>query len=279
MEYDDYTGYMTANVNLTFNDNRLTATEPFYLERVNRGQWEGSITEQDIPVDPTEAGNHWAVSSSLFFKLTDIGKGHTGQNGKAIMPYHIKEYSLSSMGHKNMSATAPLMLSVAEEISEGTPWPRYQRTDFYAQNLTSGLGCSSTYKRVEYEVPVKGVSWTMTKAITTYYTEVYTENYLAADPFVGLGTFHHYNVEGHWGSLAQYVSSSGNCATVYHWNHPLYTIDAQESCTVTSLWGFRDLYAKGDAEAPTQPDKVEVEVNADKLAMPTVPSSTLSRPT
>lgn len=267
VEYDDYTGNMTANVNLTFNDNRLTATAAFYLERVNHGQWEGSITEQDIPVDLTEAGNHWAVSSSVFFRLTDIGEGQTGQNGKAIMPYHIKEYPLASMGHKNMSATAPLMLSVAEEISEGAPWPRYQRTDFYAQNLTSGLGCSPTYNRVEYDVPVQGVSWTMTKAITTYYTEVYTENYLAANPFVGLGTFHYSNVEGHWGSLGQYVSSSGNCATVYHWDHPLYTIDAQESCTVTSLWGFRDLYAKGDAEAPTQPDKVEVEVNADKLAI------------
>lgn len=259
-------------VSLTFTDSRLDAVMNFWLDRVNKGTDTGTSDIQPaIYKDLSEAGNHWSVVSYTSFRMTstDTSVQDVGY------PHHVKEYPLASMGHRNVSATAPLMLSVAEEMWGDDPWLTHQQTNFYPQNITAGLGYSQTYNRVEYEVPVEGVTWTRTKAISTYYTEVYTNNYLAANPFVGLSSFNKdaldaansHGVEGHHWFLPDYVSSDGRTVTTYSPGERLWNVDFQHVQTVCSLWGFRDLYAKGDTEAPTQPDKVEVELNADKLAI------------
>lgn len=259
-------------VSLTFTDSRLDAVMNFWLDRVNKGTDTGTSDIQPaIYKDLSEAGNHWSVVSSTSFRMTSIDTSVQAVG----YPHHVKEYPLASMGHRNVSATAPLMLSVAEEMWGDDPWLTHQQTNFYPQNITAGLGYSPTYNRVEYEVPVEGVTWTRTKAISTYYTEVYTNNYLAANPFVGLSSFNNdaldaansHGVEGHHWFLPDYVSSDGRTVTTYSPGERLWNVDFQHVQNVYSLWGFRDLYAKGDAEAPTQPDKVEVEVNADKLAI------------
>ena len=259
-------------VSLTFTDSRLDAVMNFWLDRVNKGTDTGTSDSQPaIYKDLSEAGNHWSVVSSTSFRMTSIDTSVQAVG----YPHHVKEYPLASMGHRNVSATAPLMLSVAEEMWGDDPWLTHQQTNFYPQNITAGLGYSQTYNRVEYEVPVEGVTWTRTKAISTYYTEVYTNNYLAANPFVGLSSFNNdaldaansHGVEGHHWFLPDYVSSDGRTVTTYSPGERLWNVDFQHVQNVYSLWGFRDLYAKGDAEAPTQPDKVEVELNADKLAI------------
>lgn len=259
-------------VSLTFTDSRLDAVMNFWLDRVNKGTDTGTSDIQPaIYNDLSEAGNHWSVVSSTSFRMTSIDTSVQAVG----YPHHVKEYPLASMGHRNVSATAPLMLSVAEEMWGDDPWLTHQQTNFYPQNITAGLGYSQTYNRVEYEVPVEGVTWTRTKAISTYYTEVYTNNYLAANPFVGLSSFNNdaldaansHGVEGHHWFLPDYVSSDGRTVTTYSPGERLWNVDFQHVQNVYSLWGFRDLYAKGDAEAPTQPDKVEVELNADKLAI------------
>lgn len=259
-------------VSLTFTDSRLDAVMNFWLDRVNKGTDTGTSDIQPaIYKDLSEAGNHWSVVSSTSFRMTSIDTSVQAVG----YPHHVKEYPLASMGHRNVSATAPLMLSVAEEMWGDDPWLTHQQTNFYPQNITAGLGYSQTYNRVEYEVPVEGVTWTRTKAISTYYTEVYTNNYLAANPFVGLSSFNNdaldaansHGVEGHHWFLPDYVSSDGRTVTTYSPGERLWNVDFQHVQNVYSLWGFRDLYAKGDAEAPTQPDKVEVELNADKLAI------------
>lgn len=259
-------------VSLTFTDSRLDAVMNFWLDRVNKGTDTGTSDIQPaIYKDLSEAGNHWSVVSSTSFRMTSIDTSVQAVG----YPHHVKEYPLASMGHRNVSATAPLMLSVAEEMWGDDPWLTHQQTNFYPQNITAGLGYSPTYNRVEYEVPVEGVTWTRTKAISTYYTEVYTNNYLAANPFVGLSSFNNdaldaansHGVEGHHWFLPDYVSSDGRTVTTYSPGERLWNVDFQHVQNVYSLWGFRDLYAKGDAEAPTQPDKVEVELNADKLAI------------
>lgn len=259
-------------VSLTFTDSRLDAVMNFWLDRVNKGTDTGTSDIQPaIYKDLSEAGNHWSVVSSTSFRMTSIDTSVQAVG----YPHHVKEYPLASMGHRNVSATAPLMLSVAEEMWGDDPWLTHQQTNFYPQNITAGLGYSQTYNRVEYEVPVEGVTWTRTKAISTYYTEVYTNNYLAANPFVGLSFFNNdaldaansHGVEGHHWFLPDYVSSDGRTVTTYSPGERLWNVDFQHVQNVYSLWGFRDLYAKGDAEAPTQPDKVEVELNADKLAI------------
>lgn len=259
-------------VSLTFTDSRLDAVMNFWLDRVNKGTDTGTSDSQPaIYKDLSEAGNHWSVVSSTSFRMTSIDTSVQAVG----YPHHVKEYPLASMGHRNVSATAPLMLSVAEEMWGDDPWLTHQQTNFYPQNITAGLGYSQTYNRVEYEVPVEGVTWTRTKAISTYYTEVYTNNYLAANPFVGLSSFNNdaldaansHGVEGHHWFLPDYVSSDGRTVTTYSPGERLWNVDFQHVQNVYSLWGFRDLYAKGDAETPTQPDKVEVELNADKLAI------------
>ena len=259
-------------VSLTFTDSRLDAVMNFWLDRVNKGTDTGTSDIQPaIYKDLSEAGNHWSVVSSTSFRMTSIDTSVQAVG----YPHHVKEYPLASMGHRNVSATAPLMLSVAEEMWGDDPWLTHQQTNFYPQNITAGLGYSQTYNRVEYEVPVEGVTWTRTKAISTYYTEVYTNNYLAANPFVGLSSFNNdaldaansHGVEGHHWFLPDYVSSDGRTVTTYSPGERLWNVDFQHVQNVYSLWGFRDLYTKGDAEAPTQPDKVEVELNADKLAI------------
>ena len=259
------------NVSITFNDSRLVANMYVWMERVNKGEQSGTTTEQGVYKDLSEGGNHWCVVADTTFQMTDTSDFHTSVG----YPHHVKEYPLSAMGHRNASTTAPLMMGVAEETWKDDPWFSYQKTDFYSQNITSGLGYSKTENRVEYEVPVEGVSWTRTKGVFTHYTEIYTENYLAANPFVGLSGFNNdalsagnsHGVEGHHWILPDYVSSDGRTVTTYSSADKLWNVDFQHIQTVTSLWGFRDLYAEGDVDAPTQPDQVEVELTADKLAI------------
>lgn len=256
-------------LNITFTDSRLVASMRFWLERMNNGENSGTTEQQVFRKDLSEAGNHWAVVSYTTFSMT---ASNTGPVQSVGYPTFVKEYPLYAMGHKNASITAPILLGVAEE--HWLDW-KYQDTTLYSKNISGGLGYSATYTLTEYEVPVDGVSWTRDKNITTNYTEAYTENYLAANPFVGLSSFNYdaidsfapNGVEGHYWGLPEYVSSDGKNVTTYAPGELLQTVDAQENQTVYNLWGFRDLYAEGDAEAPTQPDNVTVPNNADRLAV------------
>lgn len=265
---NDY-GYPILEISLNFSDNRLTGSLVFSLERVNSGGGEGTTKGDFISKDLNEGSNHWAVLSSTNFRITEAGENQLGNNGK-IYPYHIKEYPLSTMGHTNTQTAAPLLMNVADEIWVPSAfYSKFDHLEFSTRNITGGFGLTRTSLTTETG---------KRSHIDTSYTEIYTENYVSTNPFVGLSSFSRGSsagfegVEGHeYNFYAGYVESNGNKVTTYSYNpnNPLSSdwIDGGATSSFDSIWGFRNLYAKGDAEAPTQPDKVTISDNYDRLAV------------
>ena len=257
---DSSSGYTTVTVMLGFSDSRLEGGLTFYLERVNRGGGEGTSKDSDtISVDQSEDGSHWAVASATAFALTETGKSQLGSDG-SIYPYHIKEYPLSTMGHANGGSGAPLMLSAASEMWEqygGSSYSSFVYVDYYTQNIASGLSRTPT----EWKNTFTEYDFT-----NNYYTEAYTTNYASANPFVGLSSFYYTDsigvegVEGHdYAFYPQQIESNGSSLTTYGYdpNDPLATGDNMDSCSFSSIWGFRDLFGPNDM-APSNPDAVAV---------------------
>ena len=164
------------------------------------------------------------------------------------------------MGHANGGSGAPLMLSAASEMWEqygGSSYSSFVYVDYYTQNIASGLSRTPT----EWKNTFTEYDFT-----NNYYTEAYTTNYASANPFVGLSSFYYTDsigvegVEGHdYAFYPQQIESNGSSLTTYGYdpNDPLATGDNMDSCSFSSIWGFRDLFGPNDM-APSNPDAVAV---------------------
>ena len=220
---------------LTMSDSRLAATMTFYLQRVELGENDSAVA----------GGQHWGVDASTRFRLTGAW-----DDDLELAAYQSKEYPLSTMGHKSADA-APLQMSTVEHVYKN--W-KYDGTAFYTQTLSDSLGLTGTSTSTDTGER---------DYINRKHTEVYTTSYVCGNPFVAMSS-DYYGDDSH--GLAYYpqqVESNGGKVTTYNNFDTLKWVDGEHSDRQDMFWGFRNLYAAGDQDAPTEPDKVTV--SGDKL--------------
>ena len=135
---------------------------------------------------------------------------------------------------------------------------------------TGSTTITASVEKLDTTTVPKGYSWSGDKD-GVYITEVYTDGYNWANPFVGLsqyykkGTIKAYLPE--WVSVTP-ASRPGDTRVECGDEIGYYFGDRSDYSIVPShfLWGFRGLL-KGTDPAPTNPDKVNISINAKRLAV------------
>ena len=198
----------------------------------------------------------WGVLTSVdAIKITSAdSNGSLGIEGGPRWGYTLSGFA--AMGHRNAADSPALKLS-------RTVYDHTTEKVLSSENsvITSKLENLNTHQ--DY---TPGGDW-----CSNYITEVYTDGYNWANPFVGLsqyykkGTIKAYLPE--WVSVTP-ASRPGDTRVECGDEIGYYFGDRSDYSIVPShfLWGFRGLL-KGTDPAPTNPDKVNISINAKRLAV------------
>ena len=232
VEYD-----LTATVS----GKTVTGTTTVYYEIVQLGE---------------SGSGAWGVLTSVdAIKITSAdSNGSLGIEGGPRWGYTLSGFA--AMGHRNAADSPALKLS-------RTVYDHTTEKVLSSENsvITSKLENLNTHQ--DY---TPGGDW-----CSNYITEVYTDGYNWANPFVGLsqyykkGTIKAYLPE--WVSVTP-ASRPGDTRVECGDEIAYYFGDRSDYSIVPShfLWGFRGLL-KGTDPAPTNPDKVNISINAKRLAV------------
>ena len=232
VEYD-----LTATVS----GKTVTGTTTVYYEIVQLGE---------------SGSGAWGVLTSVdAIKITSAdSNGSLGIEGGPRWGYTLSGFA--AMGHRNAADSPALKLS-------RTVYDHTTEKVLSSENsvITSKLENLNTHQ--DY---TPGGDW-----CSNYITEVYTDGYNWANPFVGLsqyykkGTIKAYLPE--WVSVTP-ASRPGDTRVECVDEIGYYFGDRSDYSIVPLhfLWGFRGLL-KGTDPAPTNPDKVNISINAKRLAV------------
>lgn len=232
VEYD-----LTATVS----GKTVTGTTTVYYEIVQLGE---------------SGSGAWGVLTSVdAIKITSAdSNGSLGIEGGPRWGYTLSGFA--AMGHRNAADSPALKLS-------RTVYDHTTEKVLSSENsvITSKLENLNTHQ--DY---TPGGDW-----CSNYITEVYTDGYNWANPFVGLsqyykkGTIKAYLPE--WVSVTP-ASRPGDTRVECGDEIGYYFGDRSDYNIVPLhfLWGFRGLL-KGTDPAPTNPDKVNISINAKRLAV------------
>ena len=232
VEYD-----LTATVS----GKTVTGTTTVYYEIVQLGE---------------SGSGAWGVLTSVdAIKITSAdSNGSLGIEGGPRWGYTLSGFA--AMGHRNAADSPALKLS-------RTVYDHTTEKVLSSENsvITSKLENLNTHQ--DY---MPGGDW-----CSNYITEVYTDGYNWANPFVGLsqyykkGTIKAYLPE--WVSVTP-ASRPGDTRVECVDEIGYYFGDRSDYSIVPLhfLWGFRGLL-KGTDPAPTNPDKVNISINAKRLAV------------
>ncbi|RHQ84531.1 hypothetical protein DWX95_01605 [Butyricicoccus sp. AF22-28AC] len=232
VEYD-----LTATVS----GKTVTGTTTVYYEIVQLGE---------------SGSGAWGVLTSVdAIKITSAdSNGSLGIEGGPRWGYTLSGFA--AMGHRNAADSPALKLS-------RTVYDHTTEKVLSSENsvITSKLENLNTHQ--DY---TPGGDW-----CSNYITEVYTDGYNWANPFVGLsqyykkGTIKAYLPE--WISVTP-ASRPGDTRVECGDEIGYYFGDRSDYSIVPLhfLWGFRGLL-KGTDPAPTNPDKVNISINAKRLAV------------
>lgn len=202
--------------------------------------------------------------------LTTVGSIRVEENDQVAMgdPRFTWGYNLNaftSMGHRAMLEASggpaiKISRTTVPYVSDGTT----------PTITTESSTITAPVENLDTKTVPKGYSWSGDKD-GVYITEVYTDGYNWANPFVGLsqyyknGTIKAYLPK--WVSVTP-ASRPGDTRVECGDEIGYYFGDRSDYSIVPShfLWGFRGLL-KGTDPAPTNPDKVNISINAKRLAV------------
>lgn len=214
-------------------------------------------------IGPTAKDDTWGV-------LTTVGSIRVEENDQVAMgdPRFTWGYNLNaftSMGHRAMLEASggpaiKISRTTVPYVSDGTT----------PTITTESSTITAPVENLDTKTVPKGYSWSGDKD-GVYITEVYTDGYNWANPFVGLsqyyknGTIKAYLPK--WVSVTP-ASRPGDTRVECGDEIGYYFGDRSDYSIVPShfLWGFRGLL-KGTDPAPTNPDKVNISINAKRLAV------------
>lgn len=220
-------------------------------------------------IGPTAKDDTWGV-------LTTVGSICVEENDQVAMgdPRFTWGYNLNaftSMGHRAMLEASggpaiKISRTTVPYVSDGTT----------PTITTESSTITAPVENLDTKTVPKGYSWSGDKD-GVYITEVYTDGYNWANPFVGLSEYYGKEITASSGdpirvNLAQFVSVQTGDKPLDTWvqceSYPGFTLEKASASEGFShfLWGFRDL-KKLTQPIPSEPDKVDPAIYAKRLAV------------
>ena len=214
------------------------------------------------------------ASSDTWGVLASVGKIHIDKNS---MPQEIGDFSFK-WGYSFNCFTATGHTSTLEK--PGGPAIKMSRTTVpegkNPQITTESSAFTASVEDLSTKTVPKGYSqWGDKDGI--YITEVYTDGYPWANPFVGLSDYYEKAITSVSGNpirvaLAQTVSVVPGDMPLNTWvqcdSYAGFTFEEPNGSEGYShfLWGFHDLIKAGAENVPSQPDAVNAAISAKRLA-------------
>ena len=201
--------------------------------------------------------NTWGVLTSVNNVVLDIEDSGEfleplGTDVGVFWGYTLDGFT--AMGHKNAADSPALKLS-------RTVYDQDTKTVISTENsvITSRLESVSTWTSVP-----QGGNWCY-----NYITEVYTDGYNWANPFVGLSEYYKRSpIKAYLPDTVSVIPASRPGDTRVECVNDVglhFKGSTELENSQRFLWGFRGL-VKGTESAPTNPDKVNISINAKRLA-------------
>ena len=214
------------------------------------------------------------ASSDTWGVLASVGKIHIDKNS---MPQEIGDFSFK-WGYSFNCFTATGHTSTLEK--PGGPAIKMSRTTVpegeNPQITTESSAFTASVEDLSTKTVPKGYSqWGDKDGI--YITEVYTDGYPWANPFVGLSDYYEKAITSVSGkpirvALAQTVSVVPGDMPLNTWvqcdSYTGFTFEEPNGSEGYShfLWGFHDLIKAGAENVPSRPDAVNAAISAKRLA-------------
>ena len=214
------------------------------------------------------------ASSDTWGVLASVGKIHIDKNS---MPQEIGDFSFK-WGYSFNCFTATGHTSTLEK--PGGPAIKMSRTTVpegeNPQITTESSAFTASVEDLNTKTVPKGYSqWGDKDGV--YITEVYTDGYPWANPFVGLSDYYEKAITSVSGkpirvALAQTVSVVPGDMPLNTWvqcdSYTGFTFEEPNGSEGYShfLWGFHDLIKAGAENVPSRPDAVNTAINAKRLA-------------
>ena len=237
---------------LTVDLKKLTATgtttvyyEIVQLRESGSGAWGVLTSVNNIVLDMEDSGKFFQTLK------TDVG---------VFWGYTLSGFT--AMGHRNAADSPALKLS-------RTVYDHTTEKVLSTENSVLTSKVENLYTAQDYP---PGGDW-----CSNYITEVYTDGYNWANPFVGLSEYYGKEITASSGdpirvNLAQFVSVQPGDKPLDTWvqceSYPGFTLEKASASEGFShfLWGFRDL-KKLTQPVPSEPDKVNISISAKRLAV------------
>ena len=214
------------------------------------------------------------ASSDTWGVLASVSEIHIDKNS---MPQEIGDFSFK-WGYSFNCFTATGHISTLEK--PGGPAIKMSRTTVpegeNPQITTESSAFTASVEDLSTKTVPKGYSeWGDVDGV--YITEVYTDGYPWANPFVGLSDYYEKEITSVSGkpirvALAQTVSVTPGDKPLDTWvqcdSYTGFTFEEPNGSEGYShfLWGFHDLIKAGAENVPSQPDAVDAAISAKRLA-------------
>ena len=270
--YDNGIGYNKKEIT---HPATLSLKSASFVKKTPNGTANAIKVEYDLTA--TVSGKTVTGTTTVYYEIVQLGESGSGAWGVLTSVDAIKitsadsngslgiecgprwGYTLSgfaAMGHRNAADSPALKLS-------RTVYDHTTEKVLSTENSVLTSKVENLYTAQDYP---PGGDW-----CSNYITEVYTDGYNWANPFVGLsqyykkGTIKAYLPE--WVSVTP-ASRPGDTRVECVDEIGYYFGDRSDYSIVPLhfLWGFRGLL-KGTDPAPTNPDKVNISINAKRLAV------------
>lgn len=256
-------GDHSLEVNVTFGPDRKTekykAELRFSLEELDNGFTQGASGSGMIYDDASDNGKTWGariVANISYINTPSYTYNFKGEH----VQMHMRMVNFAKTGHPGASSGAGIYMNTAV----GSTAEGFTHT---ATALPGGVSGIKTNVRSNYNSTIKDNKY---EAIT----EVNTQGFSWANPFAATSSLYESYVDGFdvefdgymAGSLPSSFSTGSSGDLTLDGDYAELLGTERRSYATSMLWGFRDLYAEGDA-AFTPSDKVTVSVSAKHLGI------------
>ena len=271
--YDNGIGYNKKEIT---HPATLSLKSASFVEKTPNGDTKAIKAEYALTFELS--GKSVSATTAVYYELVQCGENKSSADAWGV---------LTSVDNIKINAISFGDLNLATDMSA---WWGYTLDGFSGMghaNATDGpaIKMSRTVVKNEAEDEISTESSVITSKVDdldtwqsfsqgtdwcyNYITEVYVDGYAWANPFVGLsGYYKNKTIKAYLPDTVSVTPGNNPSSTRVECRNDIgYYFSGDESYPNSGrfLWGFRNL-TKNAADVPSEPDKVEVSINAKRLA-------------